>query len=81
MPHARADEAVRPNTSRELEQFELLSRLTGEPVARLCARWREPSLSVHGLQVSGPGSAYSLQRVPLGKCADGAQTQPSSPRA
>ncbi|KZW01583.1 glutathione degradosome [Exidia glandulosa HHB12029] len=50
-------DTVRPITSRELEQFELLSKMTGEPVARLCARWREPSLSVHGLQVSGPGNA------------------------
>lgn len=50
-------DAVRPITSRELEQFELLAKVTHEPVARLSSRWREPSLSVHGLQVSGPGNA------------------------
>ncbi|KAH7097612.1 Zn-dependent exopeptidase [Auriculariales sp. MPI-PUGE-AT-0066] len=48
---------VRPMTSRELEQFELLANVTKEPAARLSSRWREPSLSVHGLQVSGPGNA------------------------
>lgn len=50
-------ECVREITPREQEQFEQLSKLTGEPVARLCARWREPSLSVHGLAASGQGNA------------------------
>lgn len=41
---------------KEIELFELLSTVTGEPASTFSSKWREPTLSIHSVGVSGPGS-------------------------
>ena len=50
------DDSVQPKTDKELELYKLLSTVTGQPSSAFSAKWREPSLSIHSLEVSGPGS-------------------------
>ncbi|KAL4080831.1 hypothetical protein J3A83DRAFT_4153384 [Scleroderma citrinum] len=50
-------ESVREQTVKEKQLYELLSEVTGSPGSVLSSRWREPSLTVHNLAVSGPGSS------------------------
>ncbi|KAF7975347.1 hypothetical protein HWV62_9799 [Athelia sp. TMB] len=45
---------VRPQTAEEKQLYELLSTITHRPASSLSARWREPSLTVHNIEVSGP---------------------------
>ena len=52
----KTDDSVRPKTEEEKNLYELLSSITKQPASLLCSRWREPSLSIHNLEVSGPGS-------------------------
>lgn len=52
------DERVRKQTDEERQLYELLSKVTGSPGSLLSSRWREPSLTVHKLVVSGPGSKF-----------------------
>lgn len=54
------DDAVRPQTEDEKQLYQLLSSVTGLPASSLSAKWREPSLSVHSLEVSGPGSTPAI---------------------
>jgi len=50
-------DAVLPQDEEEKTLYELLSTVTGRPASSLSSRWREPSLSIHSLEVSGPGNA------------------------
>ncbi|KIM66941.1 hypothetical protein SCLCIDRAFT_109662 [Scleroderma citrinum Foug A] len=50
-------ERVRKQTDEERQLYELLSKVTGSPGSLLSSRWREPSLTVHKLVVSGPGNS------------------------
>ncbi|KAF9219228.1 glutathione degradosome [Gyrodon lividus] len=50
-------DAVRPQTEDEKRLYELLSRVTRSPGSVLSSRWREPSLTVHNISVSGPGNS------------------------
>ncbi|KAF9235175.1 hypothetical protein BU15DRAFT_78272 [Melanogaster broomeanus] len=50
-------DAVRPQTEEEKQLYELLSRVTQTADSVLSSRWREPSLTVHNVSVSGPGNA------------------------
>ncbi|TFK52694.1 Zn-dependent exopeptidase [Heliocybe sulcata] len=45
---------VRPMTEDEQQLYRLLSVVTQRPASSLSSRWREPSLTVHGIEVSGP---------------------------
>ncbi|KJA17478.1 hypothetical protein HYPSUDRAFT_146481 [Hypholoma sublateritium FD-334 SS-4] len=45
---------VRPQTDTEKELYKLLSDVTQKPASLLASRWREPSLTVHNVQISGP---------------------------
>ncbi|KAK7689745.1 hypothetical protein QCA50_006384 [Cerrena zonata] len=45
---------VRPLTEEERQLFQVLSGVTQTPASSLSAKWREPSLTVHDIQVSGP---------------------------
>ncbi|KDQ11164.1 hypothetical protein BOTBODRAFT_35706 [Botryobasidium botryosum FD-172 SS1] len=47
---------VRPQSKEEDELYELLARVTQKPAESLTSRWREPSLTVHNIKVSGPGN-------------------------
>ncbi|KAG6372816.1 hypothetical protein JVT61DRAFT_7223 [Boletus reticuloceps] len=47
---------VRPQTEDEKQLYELLSSVTHSPASVLSSRWREPSLTVHNVSVSGPGN-------------------------
>ncbi|KAG9028121.1 hypothetical protein FS842_004810, partial [Serendipita sp. 407] len=53
IPHFYED--VRQQTEEEQELYRLLERMTGKPASYLTAKWREPSLSIHSLETSGPG--------------------------
>ncbi|GLB38271.1 putative zn-dependent exopeptidase [Lyophyllum shimeji] len=48
---------VRPQTEEEKELYKLLSVVTQQPAASLSSRWREPSLTLHNLEISGPKNA------------------------
>ncbi|KAF9485857.1 glutathione degradosome [Pholiota conissans] len=45
---------VRPQTEDEKKLYKLLSEITKKPASLLSSRWREPSLTVHNVQISGP---------------------------
>ncbi|KAI0643091.1 Zn-dependent exopeptidase [Trametes meyenii] len=45
---------VRPLTEEEKQWYKVLSSVTQTPASLLAARWREPSLTVHNVEVSGP---------------------------
>lgn len=51
-----ADDHVRPLNDEERQLYKLLSTVTQRPASSLIARWREPSLTVHNIEVSGPKS-------------------------
>ncbi|KAF9534498.1 Zn-dependent exopeptidase [Crepidotus variabilis] len=50
-------DAVRPQTDKEKESYKLLSEVTQRPASLLSSRWREPSLTVHNVEISGPKNA------------------------
>ncbi|KAH8114659.1 Zn-dependent exopeptidase [Phellopilus nigrolimitatus] len=50
-------DAVRPQTKKESELYELLSTVTGKSASSFSSKWREPSLTIHNVMVSGPGNA------------------------
>ncbi|KAI0325048.1 Zn-dependent exopeptidase [Cubamyces sp. BRFM 1775] len=45
---------VRPLTEDERQLYKVLSSVTQTPASLLAARWREPSLTIHNVEVSGP---------------------------
>ncbi|KAH8077043.1 Zn-dependent exopeptidase [Cristinia sonorae] len=47
-------DAVRPLTSDERQLYTVLSGVTQTPASSLSAKWREPALTVHNVEVSGP---------------------------
>lgn len=49
--------SVREQTDAEKELYRLLSDVTKKPAASLAARWREPSLTIHTIEISGPKNA------------------------
>lgn len=53
------DESVRPESEEETSNYELLSKITHKAPAILESRWREPSLTIHTVEVSGPKSESS----------------------
>ncbi|KAJ6620730.1 hypothetical protein B0H10DRAFT_2020308 [Mycena sp. CBHHK59/15] len=48
---------VRPQTDAEKELYKRLATITGRPASSLSSRWREPSLTVHSIEISGPKNA------------------------
>ncbi|KAG6865510.1 hypothetical protein C0991_001941 [Blastosporella zonata] len=48
---------VRPQTQEERELYKLLAEVTQRPAASLSSRWREPSLTLHTIEISGPKNA------------------------
>lgn len=55
-----ADNHVRPQTEAEEQLYDILSKVTQKPGSVLSSRWSEPSLTVHNIDVSGPGSKWCL---------------------
>jgi di- and tripeptidase len=47
---------VRLQSDEERELYQLLEQVTGQSASYLTAKWREPSLSIHSVETSGPGS-------------------------
>ncbi|KAI0770447.1 Zn-dependent exopeptidase [Fomes fomentarius] len=47
-------DSVRPLSDDEKQSYKVLSSVTQTPASLLAARWREPSLTVHNVEVSGP---------------------------
>lgn len=56
------DASVREQTDAEKELYRLLSDVTKKPAASLAARWREPSLTIHTIEISGPKSGFDGER-------------------
>ncbi|KAF8158262.1 hypothetical protein B0H34DRAFT_657084 [Crassisporium funariophilum] len=48
---------VRPQTEGEKQLYKLLSEVTQKPASLLSSRWREPSLTIHNIEISGPKNA------------------------
>jgi hypothetical protein len=48
------DDRVRPQTAEEKELYKLLSDVTQKPASLLSSRWREPSITIHNIEISGP---------------------------
>ncbi|KAJ7457667.1 hypothetical protein B0H11DRAFT_2063012 [Mycena galericulata] len=48
---------VRQQTDAEKGLYQRLATITGRPAASLSSRWREPSLTVHSIEISGPKNA------------------------
>jgi hypothetical protein len=71
-----ADDDVCPESEYEKQLYERLSHQTQLPALQLSSRWREPSLTVHEIEVSGPKSLHWLYRglnkanVSLNRCND-----------
>ncbi|OBZ71455.1 putative di- and tripeptidase DUG2 [Grifola frondosa] len=47
-------DSVRTLTDEERQLYKVLSNVTQTPASSLAARWREPSLTIHNVEVSGP---------------------------
>jgi len=47
-------DSVRPLTTEEEQLYQVLSKITQTPASSLASRWREPSLTIHNVEVSGP---------------------------
>lgn len=45
-------------SAEEKALYQLLEHVTGQSASYLTAKWREPSLSIHSVETSGPGSKY-----------------------
>jgi len=54
------DDQVRPQTEEEEELYKLLSEVTKKPASLLRSKWREPSLTMHNIEISGPKSETNL---------------------
>lgn len=54
------DDQVRPQTEEEEELYKLLSEVTQKPASLLRSKWREPSLTIHNIEISGPRSKTNL---------------------
>jgi di- and tripeptidase len=54
---------VLPLTSGEQETFQRLSVLTQRPISSLSSRWREPSLTIHNIEISGPKNATVIPGI------------------
>lgn len=50
-------EQVRPMTEDERQLYSRLAAITQQPASSLAARWREPALTIHNIEVSGPKNA------------------------
>ncbi|KDR82660.1 hypothetical protein GALMADRAFT_58317 [Galerina marginata CBS 339.88] len=48
---------VQPQTEDEKELYKLLSEVTHRPASLLSSRWREPSFTIHNVEISGPKNA------------------------
>lgn len=58
------DDSVRPLSDEEKALYDVLSNITKTPATSLASRWREPSLTVHNVEVSGPRStSFTLIRI------------------
>lgn len=58
----QSDDAVRPETTGETSTYANIAKLTGTQPSKISSRWREPSLTVHNVMVSGSNSpCYALR--------------------
>jgi hypothetical protein len=57
---SHSDDRVRPQTEEEKQLYKLLSDVTHRPASSFSSRWREPSLTVHNIQISGPQSQFRI---------------------
>ena len=54
------DDRVRPQTAEEKELYKLLSDVTQKPASLLSSCWREPSITIHNIEISGPKGKKKL---------------------
>lgn len=50
------DDLVRPETDMERTTYADIAKITGTNAKSISARWREPSLTIHNITVSGSSS-------------------------
>ena len=50
------DDNVRSLSDEEQQSYTVLAGITQTPALSLAARWRNPSLTIHNVEVSGPKS-------------------------
>lgn len=50
---------VRLRSEAEDELYRLLAKVTGKDASYLASKWREPSLTIHSIEASSPGSERS----------------------
>ena len=55
------DDLVRTLTDDEKQLYQTLSAVTHRPASSLSSRWREPSLTVHNIEISGPQSKHDIR--------------------
>ncbi|KAJ3742937.1 hypothetical protein DFH05DRAFT_1526431 [Lentinula detonsa] len=48
---------VRPQTEAEKELYSQLATITQKPASYMASRWREPALTIHNVEVSGPNNS------------------------
>ncbi|THH23069.1 hypothetical protein EUX98_g8107 [Antrodiella citrinella] len=56
-------DSVRPLTADERQLYKVLSGVTQTPASALSAKWREPSLTVHNIEVSGPKNSTVIPAI------------------
>src|SRR5215472_606726 len=54
------DDQVQQQPDAEKELFLRIAQITGRPVSSMSSRWREPSLTIHTVQMSGPQSTFII---------------------
>jgi hypothetical protein len=50
---------VLPRTETEDGLYRLLAKVTGKDASYLASKWREPSITIHAIEASSPGSERS----------------------
>ena len=58
-PNSGFYDQVRPRTEAEDGLYRLVAKVTGMDASYLASKWREPSLTIHAIEASSPGSERS----------------------
>ena|ERR1700733_2097516 len=58
------DDTVRDETPTETATYADIAKLTGTEPSKISSRWREPSLTIHNMTVSGSNSEFRVPENP-----------------
>ena len=59
------DDTVRDETPTETATYADIAKLTGTEPSKISSRWREPSLTIHNMTVSGSNSEFREPITPV----------------